>query len=298
MLIETFRKRLGWLRARQSGLGGSDAPILMRVAPWRNATRLRVYMEKTAPITAADADIERLPSWQEWGLRHEPSIALAVQEKLDRVVHQVAKTPYHLARNPKMPAWTFASLDRLVEAKGRKGPGPLNLKTSTLPAEWENGIPIWYQVQLQHEMAVADASWGMVAVLVNGHEFLWGDVERNDRFIDTMLETESTFWHQHVLPRVPPEPGAGDSKLLNGLWAEEQRSIVLPPEAADWMDRRTTLAAEIKQREAQIEEVELKLKTALGPAVRGLLPDGRNCTWKTDGSGTRVFRVNLKKGEL
>ena len=48
MTVEEMKDRKAWLKLRNSGLGGSDASVIMGMNPWKS--RLALWAEKTGEI--------------------------------------------------------------------------------------------------------------------------------------------------------------------------------------------------------------------------------------------------------
>src|SRR5699024_1428625 len=65
--------------------------------------------------------------------------------------------------------------------------------------QWEgDNIPPSYMCQIQHYMAVLDYEKAYIAVLIGGQKFVWKEVQRDDEFIELMIEQEKHFWNEHV----------------------------------------------------------------------------------------------------
>ena len=108
------------------------------------------------------------------------------------------------------------------------------------------------------------------------------DVDRDDKFIEAMIEKEAFFWTQ-VLDKIPPEPDGSiaTTDTLKRLYPEDSGEIVpLPAEAAEW-DRDIVISkGVIKRVESEKRAAENKLKAALGTATTGVLPTGGRYTFK------------------
>ena len=283
---ERQRQRDAWLEERRTGIGASDAAIILGISKWKSP--LQLFAEK-----AGLADIpEEEKDYLSWGHRLEPAIASAYEDETGRLTSDPGD--FAIQRNPNVP-WQLATIDRWVVAWPDGAnlppvdipgiPGVLELKTANAfrREEWKDEPPLAYQIQLQHQLAVTGALWGSIAVLIGGQQFMWTDIPRNDSFIEQLLNAEERFWRR-VQTKEPPEPDSSQSatKILHALYPRELHDAVdLPIDAVDW-DRDRTLAMEIiRTQEAVKRESENRIKFAMGDHAVGILPSGARYTWKS-----------------
>lgn len=285
-----------WREARRQGLGASDAPVVMGLSPWRSP--LQLYAEKLGLNEVAPEETERM----RWGRRLEPLIIDVYAEVTRRTAER--SNPLLIHRSDQQP-FMQATLDGWVSASDRLSPGVLEVKTTGLfrAEDWAEAPPLMYQVQVQHALAVVKAQWGSVVVLIGGQRLLWADVERNQPFIDVLIEKEAAFWNR-LQAKEPPRPddSAETAKLLRRLYPREQTGLVvtLPPEANEWdvaLIRAKADKAEAEKRERLYKNL---LQAAIGEAEAGALPDGTLYQWKArDVKGftveARVDRVLTRK---
>ena len=304
--------RRAWLKARNRGIGGSDAAVVMNLNPWKSAFSL--WAEKTGKVTPDDlSDNEAV----EWGNLLEEPIARKFAEVTKRIVmsQHSAVWPFvmedGIVRHPDKP-FMIGTPDRLFKTPGSPY-GVLEIKTTGThrALDWAEEPPVHYQIQLQHYLAVTGLSYGAFAVLIGGQKFHWRDVERNDRFISLLIEKEEKFW-DCVQRDVPPPVDASKStaEALARLYAAPDESVEVEPvmlslEFADMADRRRELIAAIKAYEVEKRGIENEIKAALGNSVFGYLPDGSGFSWKMQHrepyivpeSSYRVLReIQPKKG--
>lgn len=196
---EIRRNRVRWLRARQGGLGGSDAAAVLGLSPW--ASPLSVYAEKIRTEV-----VDRQPStYQQWGIRAEDMIARGMAK--DKGV-KLAPSPGLLAHPDRR--WQMVTPDRLtVDKRGGTPYGVLEVKNVSgwKRDDWPaDEPPVHVVVQVQHGLDVLGYDVGFVAALLGGNNPRWYRVERDDDLIRDMRAAEARFWRNHVTARVPPEP--------------------------------------------------------------------------------------------
>jgi putative phage-type endonuclease len=285
-------RRATWLKERRQGIGASDVAIILGLSPWKSP--LALFTEKLGLDNPDDADVE-MSEPQKWGMRLENAVAQGFGEETGR--HVVAGDPYAIARHPELP-WLTATLDRRQQiVDGCELPPDFTVETGSIGAlelktagfmkaeEWEEEPPLYYQVQLQTQLFVAELRWGSLAVLIGGQRFRYKDMERNDRFTRYMVQKCEAFW-QCVLTGTPPPVDAHEStrEALHKLFPDaiDAELVALPPEADDWHAQRIAAKEAIAAAKAQETEAENRLKAALGEHVAGFTPTGITYRWKNE----------------
>lgn len=183
--------RLDWLRARQRGIGGSDAPALILppdVYKWNRPKD--VYRSKVEERTD---DVSPLSC--EVGHFLEPFVAGKFAEVTGYRVHSVNKIILN-ARYPFM----FANIDRKLYGANVG----LEIKTTNAYNDkrfTEDEYPMEYYIQMQHYMAVTGWDMWYLAALIGNNRFVWYEVPRNEDDIAEIIETERRFWDEVVVPR-------------------------------------------------------------------------------------------------
>jgi putative phage-type endonuclease len=284
MLMQKNAARDHWLEQRRTGIGASDAPVIVGAAKWRSPLQLFAEKAGLADVTEDEKD------YLTWGHRLEPIIASAYEDETGRTTFDPGD--YEIQRHESVP-WMIATIDRLVVGWNADGPhrppheapGVLELKTANAfrKDDWKDGPPLAYQVQLQHQLAVTGHLWGSIAVLIGGQSFLWTDIPRNNEFIDKLMIAEERFW-QRVIRRDPPEPDASrsSSQILQALYPRETEGVMeLPIEAVEWDRDRAHAMDVIKTYEDIKSECENRIKAAIGAHAAGVLPSGVRYTWKS-----------------
>lgn len=266
------KDRKEWLAARRPLVTGSEAPIILGVAPW--GSPMELYTEKLG-LAIERPQSERML----WGQKLQRVVAEEYSERTGRGLVDLGE--FTITISPRRP-WMGATLDYLVTDKER-GRGVLQVKTAFSAGEWDEGEPPVYQeVQLQHEIECADVAWGSLAVLVAGNRLLWADLDRNGRFLSVLVEKEEAFLERLRSQTPPPVDGReATAKALCALYSRDDGgAVALPPEAVMVSTQLVELEA---SREALDEEIDTRknwLRAQIGEASMGLLPDGTGWSWK------------------
>lgn len=260
-----------WLRERQKGIGGSDAPAVAGLD--RFSSRLRVYLDKTG----------RLPQWADtsamaFGRRIEPVIREWFTE-----VTGVGVSLHGLLRNRENP-WQQYSPDGLTDDGGL-----LEIKAVRSPymaAEWDGGqVSDRAAVQGQHGLRVTAKTHVWIAALV-GVDLVVHREDRDDALIEDLTAIEDDFWHGHVLPQVPPPLGHGaDPELIRHLHptAMPGEAVELDEEAAESLAQYRSLGEQIKALDVLRDAAQARVCAALGDAEFGLLGEDRAVSWRNTG---------------
>ena len=256
--LNQFKSRKDWLEARKGGIGGSDAAAILGVDPYRSA--LEVYCDKIG-IAEPKEDNDAT----KWGRKLEPLVAEAYQEETGR---ELKDHGFNIWQGSE--PFLIASQDREIV---KPQTGHLEIKTSNYIKEGDlaEEIPIPWQVQYQHSLAATGLEWGGFAILLNARKLFWVDVERDNSFIEAMLEAEAKFW-KRIQDHDPPPPDASESatKILKKLYPKDTgKTVVLPSDALEWDRIRGEADQEIKRWTAQKTAAENNLKAAISDATFG-----------------------------
>lgn len=255
--------RQEWLWNRKKGIGGSDASAILGFNPWKSAFEL--YIDKTSD-QVEEIDNEAI----HWGNVLEDVVAEEFTRRTGKKVRRRNQTFRH-------PEYDFmhANIDRDVVGERAL----LECKTTNAfnADQWEGEhVPPAYICQLQHYMAVLDYEKAYIAVLIGGQKFVWKEVERDDEFIELMIEQEKHFWNEHVLKEVPPEIDGSKSasELLNKMYPEDNGEMVMlqSDDAEMLIEAIESIKSDVKEKQKLQKEYENKLKLMIGEAETGVTP--------------------------
>lgn len=306
--IETFKDKTDWLKARMTGIGSSDAPIILGLSKWKSP--LSLYYEKRGLRSESPGETE----YREWGLALEPAIIAGYE----RVTHRKVGAPtdlllvegdtrihasrFTLARDPQLsflvasPDATVLPIDKLtpvtedgheiVEPPVFFKPGVLEVKNVDISKGriWDEAQepPIEYTVQVQHQLMVTGAEWASIAALVGGNRFMFADMKRDDELIAMIRKLEIEFWERVLTENPPPVDGSDSTKeLLGRLYPRDTGEIkVLPAELLEWDEKRAAANAALKAAKAAKQEAENVIRAAIGDATVGQIEGGPAYSWK------------------
>lgn len=268
--------RESWLNERGSSLGASDAAVVLGISPFKSTYQL--WAEKSGLAPAEDLGGSEVI---EWGNRLETPVAMAYGEKAGRQVEMWP--PYSIVRDPERQH--VSCTPDATQVCPNRGEGLLEIKTTSAfnAADWGNGPPLYYQVQLQQSLHCTGFEWGTIAVLIGGQKLRWFDIERNDVFLGNLLPALDAFW-ERVKSKSPPEVDGSErtAELLSRIHPDDNgETTQLPDEAMALTRRIEDCKAIIKTEKESLTAAENKLKSLIGDNTFGLLPDGRLWSWRT-----------------
>lgn len=252
---------------RSTGIGGSDAGIILGISPFKDP--LSLYLEKRGEVPPEDEN-----NFKSWGHILEPGICDAYTER----------TGFKLRRDnrslrSKTHPFMLMHVDRRVLKCGNRR--IMDAKNTSRPYEWgrdgTSDVPGHINAQAQHYIHVDNLDQVDIACLMNGNELRVYPLERDDDFIRDLIEVEEEFWDR-VEAGVPPEPDFSSTsvtKLIKRLYPGTNGDIVrLPGIAQSYHD----VAVDAAKRRLEIEKVEKGCKNRIAMMIRegavGILPDG------------------------
>lgn len=275
------------IEQRQNGIGGSDAGAILGLNPSR--TGVNVFLEKTGQAVPEDlSDNDAVY----WGNTLEDVIA---QEYSRRTGAKVMRRNRHFTHQDH--PFMMANIDRWVVGQHKV----LECKTAGeyVKNKWgpsgSDEVPDSYLVQCTHYMIVLGVDVCDLAVLIGGRDFRTYTIGLDKELADIIIEREHTFWHDHVLKRVPPEPTTLDD--LKSLYpVDSGDSILAPAEIELAVAEIKAIQSQIKNLEDEKEARELLAKKVLCEKSVLLGIDGKPiATWKKAKDSSRFDKASCEK---
>ncbi len=289
----TQLSREEWLQIRSTGIGSSDAAAAIGLSSYKCS--LSLWLEKTGRQQPEDLSNKEAVVW---GTVMEPVLAKMYAERTGRKVRRVNAVLQH----PEHP-FMLANLDREVITES--GTGILEIKTAGFYSaqQWEDGVPVAYQCQVLHQLAVTGHVWADVAVLIAGQEFRIYRIERDDDKIADLIQREAQFWSWVTNNQQPDPDGSYDAQqALLSLFPTDNGQTLDFSESGPFNDLFAELLI-LRHRKEEIEQQESTLKhriqAALGSATAAIFQQGK-VTWRKakDRLIPDLDRLSLEHPEL
>ncbi|SHI65393.1 YqaJ viral recombinase family nuclease [Streptomyces sp. 3214.6] len=274
-----------WHAARQGGAGGSDVAAILGMDGHGGA--LRVWLEKTGQ--ARPERDRRLERSARRGHRLEGLVAEFFAEESGLTVLDSPGTLQHVDH----PHW-IANPDRLAVApddQAGDGLGVLECKTRTWRSARTEGwhgdeAPDRPAIQAHWYLTVTGYRFAYVAGLIDD-DLEWFRLERDEELCGLLADAVDRFWHDHVLPGIPPKADGSHAttELLAQLWdAREEAAVEVDPVEAMFLNQRRR---ELKERQSRLEteltEVENRMRQLAGDAEVVTVGGKPVFTWRQNG---------------
>lgn len=187
-----------WLKWRKKGITGTDAGAIVGLNPYKSA--FAVYQDK---ITEEIEELDNEAMKQ--GRDLEEYVAQRFSQETGLKVRRANAIFY----NEDYP-FMLADFDRIIA--GQKAGLECKTVSPYSSDKWSDGkIPIHYQLQVQHYLAVSGFDCWYVAALIFGTEFVIRKIDRDEELIRHLITIEERFWNHNVLGRNIPDPDGSDS---------------------------------------------------------------------------------------
>lgn len=260
-----------WLQFRRKGIGGSDVAAIAGLNKWKSP--VEVYLEKVGQ--APEEDLQSDAAY--FGTVLEDIVAQEFSRRTGlkvRRCNQMLRHPEH--------HFMLANVDRLIV--GEKSGLECKTASEYLKGEWDGEeIPAQYLLQCQHYMAVTGNNAWWIAVLIGGNKFVYKKVERDEEIIQYLIQIESDFWNNHVVPQVPPmvDGSEASTTLLKTMYSigEPGSETELPLEADSLIEQLEQAKLDEKEATERVNELENRLKAMLGDFETGIASK-HLVTWK------------------
>ena len=193
-----------WHEWRRKGIGGSDLAVLMNASPY---STVRDLWRKKSGIPIALEEEERNTNLlaKERGHALEPVVAAEFARQTGLIPFEDKK----IFRHP-VHKFMIANVDRFLWIPdGMKDKlAILECKTASVHQKdkWENeAVPLYYELQCRHYMAVNDIDVCFIACLFDDLTFVWRRIERDRDYEASIIAQEEDFWVNYVVAGVEPE---------------------------------------------------------------------------------------------
>jgi putative phage-type endonuclease len=279
MPAQSYSSEEQWLKARRGAITGSKAAAILGVDPWKSALQLwaEEYHEKEEALEGEHIY---------WGHILEGPIVGRYELETERATDQDA--PFTLWESEQDPRKKCTPDRHIIRPDDEDfkwaGNGVLEAKNVTefKATHWTHDAPLWYQVQLQHNMMVLGREWGSFAVLIGGNKFGWMDQAINPKFIRYLIEKEEEFLHLLQVGEPPPADASDSAKeALQRLYPDASgEEIILPMQYAELDSELVQIKDRIKELNERKQFLENQFKAAMKDATFGRLPDGTTYSLK------------------
>lgn len=268
-----------WLSVRKHGIGSSDAAAAVGLNPYQS--QLELWLEKTgrdALLPKSDPHDEDSPTY--WGNILEPIVATHYTQRTGNRVRRINAVLQH--PDPTL-SWMLANIDR--EVIGASDVQILECKTAGINGArlWKEGVPVYVQLQVMHQLAVTGKRAADVAVLLGGQHLEIHRIERDDELIARLIELERDFWSYMQRDTPPPADGSDSAEqALRCLYPQDSGSTLdftQNPLLSGAFDELQSVRASLELQGKREAELKQQLQQAMGEASRAQFANG-SVSWR------------------
>lgn len=257
---------------RSSGIGGSDAAIILGISQY--STPLELAQKKLGLLPEFEGNIHT-----EFGNRFEDPIAQWYAERTGSKIARVNDTLRLKDHNEIM-----AHLDRRVLNQRKV----LEVKTADIRGaeyNWgdeDSGIfPEAYMCQVQHYLMFPQFDIADLAVMI-GKELRIYPVMPDDELQDMILRAELEFWQLLLKGELPEPSTTEDTKRLYKV--DNGQEILASAEVIEFSNELTEAKKALKDAEKKVDELKTNIQAYMGDASFLMGPDGKINSWKIQGN--------------
>jgi predicted phage-related endonuclease len=255
---------------RKTGIGGSHAPRLM-AGDWQE-----VWLELTGRVQP-----KRVMSEWNYALR-----MVTETLQMDWLEYKTAARVIHRSASLRSSVYPYirATLDGVIEGSNE----PVNAKHVS---GWTKEARAWtmdkYVWQIIHETVVLmpPTMRGWISLIVGEKEPELFPIEVDPVSLDKLVEVETDFWNNYVVPGIPPDPE--HPSVAHSIAWETMRTVSMATSntwsewATEWLETR---AAAKRHKDAEVE-----IKALVEKDVREAYGHGIVCT------RDRVGRLGIRE---
>ena len=272
-----------WRQIRKRSIGGSDAGAIMGMNQW--AGPVSVYADKMGL-----KEDKKTTEAMRLGTDLESYVASRFEEETGKKVRNDNFMYMHDEYD-----FITANIDRSVVGEN----AGLECKTMSSFANYDfdsGDVPANYYCQCQHYCAVMGYDRMYLAILVFQKGIFIVPIERNDKFINELIDKEVSFWQNHIEKKVMPAPSTEEDRdTISELYPEEKFL-----EEEIYIENLDYLASEIdkhdeaiKMHKSKVEELKARIQAQLKDYGRGY-SDRYRVSWLSQ-SRTTVDSKALKE---
>ncbi|MDU6114941.1 MAG: YqaJ viral recombinase family protein [Paeniclostridium sordellii] len=276
-----------WLEARRGGIGGSDASSVLGFNPYKSS--ISVYLEKIQNNNLS-RDLEKkdgISLINKNQFKEEVSYKMELGNKLEEFVARefTLKTGKKvrningILKNDNYP-FALANIDRAVV--GEKAFLECKVTNSFSKKLWKKEVPMHYQIQMTHYMAITGATHCYVAALIGNEDLVIHKIDRDEELISKVMNLEKRFWDECVLGESLPNPDGSDdySNMLQGIYKDSKKEELILFEKDDLMSRYDEVCELSKDIYKEKKTIEQYIQSQMKDYEVAYLGD-RKITWKT-----------------
>lgn len=269
---------------RSRFIGGTDAPAVLGISPWK--TPVQLYLEKRgeAPPDRPDQLRDRI---MHAGHKLEPYIRAMTMDKLRLMGHDVELVSKNRRYRDDVHRFLSCEVDFELMLDGEHVNVDAKSVTGFMRHAWgdeeTDEVPVHYTAQFMHGLGITGRRRCVVGALIGFHDVAIYFVDRDDEVIDMMRTRCVDFWTDHVKAGVPPDPiKFADIKALYPL--DNDRTVEADDTTRELVRELFRLSAQRKQIDARLDVVKRDIGAYMRDAAQLTVGGRATLTYRTQES--------------
>lgn len=254
-----------WLRARDGGVGASEAAVASGVSEYETPREL--YHRKRGELP---------PKEQTEAMRRGHLLEPIIVSEFSRVTGlQIQQYPMGLMQHQDHPIVLATPDAQITEKAGLECKSTNWRLAKRLGQEGTEDVPNEWLCQVQQQMAVTGWERVHVAVWIDRDNFKTFCVERNQTAIELLIKYDLELWARIEAGDPPPHEWTADSRdLMRALYREVHSDSVirLDERQADLWARRCEFRQEAGRMYKRADALEAEFLAEIGNAAFAVLP--------------------------
>ena len=268
-----------WHEARGKGIGGSEVGTICGLNKWESAYTL--WAKKTGRIPSQIPQSEAM----EWGNRLEPVILEKfADEHFDFDVLLNVGTWSHPDRS-----WQIANPDALFWDHKTEAMGLVEVKTAQFEDNWSDGVPRYYETQVQWYLQTLGLERAYVVALFHGNRYREFEVIASAIAKDEALEQVENFREYLATDQEPAYDGS--LSTYNSVRAVHPEIEDGEVELGYLGEQFFTVDARYNEAKDELTLLKSNILGAMGKAKRGLVHGTWTFARSARGSGDPFLTV-------
>lgn len=274
------KDRQEWLEDRKYGIGSSEVATILGLNPWE--TPLQLWRRKKGIDP---------PKPENFAMRAghylEDAVSRFYSDETGKNIIKASAGDWLIVNKDRQ--FLRVSPDRMYWIPGRPksyyNKGIVECKTTQMEVDRDNLPQHWF-CQLQYQLGVAELEQGALAWLTMGRDFGYRDFTFDKEFYQWMVEEVEKFWKDNIIGGVEPDPVNVEDVLLRNPRHQPGKTVVADEELIEACRQLKELKGEAKDIDAQVKELESRIKMSFGDAESLITPDSNPAkptvlaTWK------------------
>ena len=251
--------RMGWLAAREKGIGSSEVGTILGVNPWETPYQLWRRKKGLSPRVEENEAMRA-------GRILESAVATYFEQESGRQVIKASEGDWLAVDSER--DFLRVSPDRTYWLEGKHSKdnkGILECKTTQLDIDADNIPPHWF-CQLMYQLGVMGYRQGSLAWLTRGRKFDFSDIDFDPDFYGYMVDRLEKFWTDSILGDMEPPVTTIEDVQIKFPRSTAGKVVEVTEELMEQLNILKSIKPQLDELTRQKKEIEDAIKTFMADA--------------------------------